>query len=189
LRPGCHFHIFLGVQGMVCVVFHSLHVFTRDFAVHLLNPAVLNFIAVAVVFFSGLFGRYLYSFLPRTMGGEQMAARDVEAELAKLGTLPAEVQPLLPTGPAPRTLAGLIGADRQTRRSLRKLGTLSVADDARALVVRRLRLQSRLHARQRPRKSSSGGSSSTARSPPSCTCCRRLHVVLSYMYAMSFASE
>lgn len=189
LSAWLHFHIWLGVQGMVCVTFHSLHLFTRDFAVHLLNPAVLNFIAVAVVFFSGLFGRYLYSFLPRTLGGEQMAARDVEAELAKLGTLPAEAQALLPKGPAPRTFGGLISADRETRRSLTLLGTLNVPADARALVERRLRLQSRLHALGAAEKIFQRW---IVLHRPLATIMYVLsvvHVVLSYMYAMSFASE
>src|SRR4051812_47132655 len=51
LSAWLHFHIFLGVLGFVCVVFHSLHLFTRNFAVNFGNPAVLNFIAVCVVFF------------------------------------------------------------------------------------------------------------------------------------------
>jgi amino acid permease len=33
---------------------------------------VLNFAAVTVVFCSGLFGRYLYSFVPHTPDGEQI---------------------------------------------------------------------------------------------------------------------
>ena len=57
LSSWLHFHIFLGVQGMVCVVFHSMHLFTRSFAVNLMNPAVLNFIAVTIVFCSGLSSR------------------------------------------------------------------------------------------------------------------------------------
>src|SRR5256885_10507721 len=46
LSAWLHLHIFLGVQGVVCVFFHSLHLFTRAYPIHLLNPAVLNLIAV-----------------------------------------------------------------------------------------------------------------------------------------------
>src|SRR2546429_439753 len=45
LSAWLHFHIFLGVGGVVAVTFHSLHLFTRGYGFNLLNPAVLNFIA------------------------------------------------------------------------------------------------------------------------------------------------
>ena len=124
LSAWLHFHIFLGVEGMVCVFFHSLHMFTRGYAVNLLNPAVLNFIAVSIVFFSGLFGRYLYSLIPHTLGGEQMAAGEVAAELGKLGPMPPEVEPLLKLKPAPKTFGGLISADLATRKALGALPAL-----------------------------------------------------------------
>ena len=188
LSAWLHFHIFLGVQGMVCVVFHSLHLFTRSFGVNLGNPAVLNFIAVCVVFFSGLFGRYLYSFLPRTLGGEQMAARDVEAELAKLGELPPEARALLPTGPAPRGFGALVSADRQTRAAISKLPSLKLPPQTHELIERRLRLQLRLHML-------SGAERIFQRwivlHRPLATVMYVLsvvHVVLSYMYAMSMTS-
>ncbi len=189
LSAWLHFHIFLGVQGFVCAVFHSLHMFTRAYAVNFMNPAVLNFIAVAVVFVSGLFGRYLYAFLPRTMGGEQMAARDVEAELGKLGALPAEVQPLLPSGPAPRALGALVSADFATRRSLGKLKGMQLKPEVAGLVERRLRLQLRLHALGAAEKIFQRW---IVLHRPLATIMYILsvvHVVLSYMYAMSYAAE
>jgi uncharacterized membrane protein HdeD (DUF308 family) len=70
LSTWLHFHIFAGVQGVVFVVFHSMHLFTREARVNLLNPAVINLIAVLVVFASGIFGRYLYGQLPRNEEGE-----------------------------------------------------------------------------------------------------------------------
>ena len=184
-----HFHIFLGVQGMVCVVFHSLHLFTRGYAVNLLNPAVLNLAAVAVVFFSGLFGRYLYSFIPHTLGGEQMAAREVEAELQQLGPVPAEVEPLLKASPPPRTFAGLISADLATRRALRSLPSLRLAPEVYALVGRRLKLQRRLHALTAAERVFQRW---IVLHRPLATVMYVLsvvHVVLSYMYAMSFTAE
>ena len=184
-----HFHIFLGVQGAVCVLFHSLHLFTRGYAVHLLNPAVLNFAAVTTVFFSGLFGRYLYSFIPHTLGGEQMAAKEVEAELMKLGPVSAELEPLVKLGVAPRTFGGLITADLATRRALRSLPSLSLKAEALSLVERRLKLQRRLHALTAAERVFQRW---IILHRPLATIMYVLsvvHVVLSYMYAMSFTAE
>jgi predicted ferric reductase len=189
LSAWLHFHIFLGVQGFVCVFFHSFHLFTRGYGVNLLNPAVLNFIAVTVVFFSGLYGRYMYSMLPRSMGGEQLAARDVEAELAKLGELPAEVQPLLPKGGVPRTFGALISEDLAVRASLRKLRAMNVAKEAAALVERRLKLQSRLHALGVAEKIFQRWIILHRPLASIMYILSIVHVVLSYMYAMSFTAE
>jgi hypothetical protein len=54
-----HFHIFLAVFGFVAAFFHSLHLFQKP-AINPLNPGFLNFVAVIVVFFSGIYGRYMY---------------------------------------------------------------------------------------------------------------------------------
>ena len=184
-----HFHIFLGVQGMVCVLFHSIHLFTRTYAVNLLNPAVLNFAAVTVVFVSGLFGRYLYSFIPHTAGGEQMAAREVEAELQKLGPVPTALEPLMKVSAPPRSFSGLITADFATRRALRSLPALKLEPAAFALVERRLKLQRRLHALAAAERVFQRW---IVLHRPLATVMYVLsvvHVVLSYMYAMSFSSE
>lgn len=189
LSAWLHFHIFLGVQGMVCVVFHSMHLFTRDYAVNLLNPAVLNFAAVAIVFASGIFGRYLYSFIPHTLGGEQMAAREVEAELQKLGAVPPEVEPLLKSSTTPRSFAGLISADFATRKALRALPSLKLTAETAALVERRLKLQRRLHALTAAERVFQRW---IVLHRPLATIMYILsvvHVVLSYMYAMSFTAE
>lgn len=189
LSAWLHFHIFLGVLGMLCVFFHSLHLFTRDYAVNLLNPAVLNFGAVSVVFFSGLFGRYLYSFVPHALGGEQMAAGEVEAELKAQGPMPAELEPLLRSGAAPRSFSGLISADLATRRALRSLGSLKLPPEAFVLVERRLKLQHRLHALTAAERVFQRW---IVLHRPLATIMYILsvvHVVLSYMYAMSFTAE
>lgn len=189
LSAWLHFHIFLAVQGFVCVVFHSLHLFTRSYGVNLMNPAVLNFIAVVIVFLSGLFGRYLYSFLPRTLGGEQMAARDVEAELSKLGALPASVQPLLPSGGVPRSFGGLVRADLDTRAALKKLSTLQLPADVSELVARRLKLQLRLHMLGAAEKIFQRWIVLHRPLASVMYILSVVHVVLSYMYAMSFTAE
>lgn len=189
LSAWLHFHIFLGVQGMVCVLFHSMHLFTRTYGVNWLNPAVLNFIAVVVVFTSGLFGRYLYSFLPRTLGGEQMAARDVESELGKLGALPAEAQALMPAGAVPRSFGGLVRADLGTRASLRKLSGLKLPPDVTELVQRRLKLQLRLHMLGAAEKIFQRWIVLHRPLASIMYILSIVHVVLSYMYAMSFTAE
>jgi hypothetical protein len=81
LSDWLYLHIFLGVQGMIFALFHSMHVFTRETAVQIMNPAVLNLIAVIIVFSSGIFGRYLYSFIPRTISGERRAIDEIDKEM------------------------------------------------------------------------------------------------------------
>jgi hypothetical protein len=189
LSAWLHFHIFLGVQGMLCVLFHSLHVFTRGYGVNLLNPAVLNFAAVAVVFFSGLFGRYLYSFIPHTLGGEQMAAGEVQVELEKLGAVPAEVEPLLKMSTPPATFAGLVSADFATRRALRSLPSFNLKADAFELLERRLKLQRRLHALTAAERIFQRWIVLHRPLASIMYILSIVHVVLSYMYAMSFTAE
>jgi hypothetical protein len=184
-----HFHIFLGVQGMVCVVFHSLHLFTRSYGFNWLNPAVLNFIAVVIVFCSGLFGRYIYSFLPRTMGGEQMAARDVEAEIAKLDEVPKQLQELLPKGPVPRGFGALVSADLATRRSLAELNRLQVPEQARALIERRLKLQLRLHALSGAERLFQRWIIAHRPLATIMYVLSAMHVVISYMYALAYSAK
>lgn len=70
-----HFHIFLAVQGGLGVLFHCWHLFGREAPVNPLNPAVLSGIGTVVVLCSGVFGRYLYSRLPRTQDGTSAAER------------------------------------------------------------------------------------------------------------------
>jgi hypothetical protein len=64
-----HFHIFLAVQGVMWAFFHASHVFTKAH-VSWLNPGFLDLMAVGVVFSSGIFGRYLYAYVPRHETGE-----------------------------------------------------------------------------------------------------------------------
>jgi len=138
-----HFHIFLALQAMVCVFFHCFHLFGRDAPLRLLNPGVLNLIAVLVVFGSGIFGRYLYSWLPRQIGGVQMGRKEVEAELAQIGAaFSAEVEALWQR-PAtePRGLVGLIRSDLATRRALRELRRLDLPAQQLAVAERKVRLE------------------------------------------------
>lgn len=144
LSSWLHFHIFLGVQGVVFVVFHSMHLFTREAPINWLNPAVVNLIAVLIVFFSGIFGRWLYAHVPHAMGGEQIAAREVEAELAKIDKIPPEVDALWRGAKIEAGLVGLIRADIAMRGALSKLRGMSLTAEQRALAERRVRLGRRL---------------------------------------------
>lgn len=153
LRSWLHFHIFCGLQGVLFVFFHCWPMlFARTGPVQWLNPGVLNALAVGLVFGSGLFGRYLYSMLPRARRGEQLAALDVREELQRqpIDSLPLEVRALCRADVDPVDYGdgflSLLRADWQTRRHLRSLGRLDLADDVRVLAERHLRLTRRLHA-------------------------------------------
>lgn len=147
LSAWLHFHIFMGVQGVVCVLFHSMHLFTRETTASLLNPAVANLAAVLIVFFSGIFGRYLYSLLPRALSGEQMAASEAEGELKSMSpSLPPAVEALWRDAPGARGLVDLIRADLRTRHALRTLRGMGLSPDVSALAERRVRLERRLAA-------------------------------------------
>lgn len=147
LSTWLHFHIFMGTQGLLLTLFHSSHLFSRDAPISWLNPGLLCFIAVIVVFSSGIFGRYMYSWLPRTMKGERMSEQEAERELAAASApLPQQVQAeLAAAGPPPSSgFVGLVKADLEARRARRRCLAL-VSDPAlRDLVDRRLVLQRRL---------------------------------------------
>jgi hypothetical protein len=110
------------------VTFHSLHLTT------LLNISGATLTLTLIVAASGAFGRYLYSWLPKSLSGERLDAHAIEAELARL-------QPIVAAGAgahrelaaaaaavesrAPLTgrmgLAALVAEDRRTRRALAAL--------------------------------------------------------------------
>ena len=146
LRYWLHFHIWLGVQGVVFVLFHSAHLFTKE-TIHWLNPGTVNLLAVLIVFSSGIFGRYLYSLMPRTIGGQQMMASEVEAEIAAEATeLPPAVSALWADAPKAAGFADLVRADLRTRSALSALKQIDISDELRALAKRRIQLERRLAA-------------------------------------------
>ena len=139
-----HFHIFLGCQGMLWVTFHSAQFLTGESGRSWLNPGVLNFFAVATVFASGLFGRYLYAQLPRAVGGEQMAMREVDAELAKLTQpISSDVAALWKDVPKGVGFLALVRASGATGRALRSLKKMDIPADQRDLAKRRILLERR----------------------------------------------
>lgn len=141
LRIWLNLHIFLAFQGFLFVVFHSLPMFTGSRFMWL-NPGVINFMAVCVVMVSGGFGRWLFAQVPRTLGGQHMAAKEVEAELRAMKIkLPASVTALYEGLPETRTIFGMVGAAQARRVAMAQLGRLDLEPDVRALAHRRLQLE------------------------------------------------
>jgi hypothetical protein len=126
LRTWLHVHIFLGLQGALLVTFHSIHLKTVS------NWAGLTIMCTLIVVGSGIFGRYLFSLIPKNISGERLSAREVEAELAALRPLfarsaqPAieaavvEVERATPLG-GKMTFAHLVQEDLRARRAFRHL--------------------------------------------------------------------
>lgn len=141
LRVWLHLHIFLALQGFLFVVFHSLPMFWGARFMWL-NPGVINFAGVCVVVASGIFGRWLFQQVPRTLGGRHMLARDVDAELAAMkADLPASVTRLWADEPTTTSLAGILGAAARRRAALRALHQLQLPAEVHALAHRRLVLE------------------------------------------------
>ncbi len=78
LSTWLHMHIFLGLQGAMLVTFHSAHLVTVS------NISGATLICTLVVVASGMFGRYLFSLLPKGVSGQRLTAREIEGELAEL---------------------------------------------------------------------------------------------------------
>jgi len=63
------FHIFCGFEGVILVVIHSLPMLFDPHVPPPLNPGLWSLAFVLIVFFSGLFGRYLFIWVPQTLDG------------------------------------------------------------------------------------------------------------------------
>jgi hypothetical protein len=81
LRHWLQFHIFMGLQGAMLVTFHSLHLKTFT------NIAGITLAITLIVVCSGIFGRYLFSLIPKNLNGERLGAREIEQELVELAPL------------------------------------------------------------------------------------------------------
>src|SRR5262245_54857487 len=68
-------HIFTGIVGPFLVVLHSSGKFH--------GLAGLVTLLTVLIVFSGFVGRYLYSAIPRTVGGTEMTARELELHIAQ----------------------------------------------------------------------------------------------------------
>lgn len=182
LSTWLHLHIFLGFQGMILVGFHSAHLFTREAPISPLNPGLLSFIFVLIVFFSGIFGRYMYSLLPRSIHGERMEMKDVNAELTALTDLPEAVLALSKQGAQPSGFFGLIRADLDARRARRALSAMSLSPEVRALAERRLLLERRMIAYQAANKIFSRWIVAHRPIAAMMYVLAAVHVILSYMF-------
>jgi len=78
IRTWLHVHIFLGLQGAMLVTFHSMHLQS------LVNLSGLTLAMTLVVVASGLFGRYLFSHLPKSVSGERLTKQEIEREIDAL---------------------------------------------------------------------------------------------------------
>jgi hypothetical protein len=132
LRSWLEFHIFLGIQGALCVAYHGLGL--RSWA----TIQGASYVLVGVVIASGIFGRYLYSCVPRAITGEVLQAEQASAEIAQLRLELAHANPEL-AARAEEILAGLppldrragagtvAAAGRRTRRALAEVSRLAEA--------------------------------------------------------------
>lgn len=134
-------HIFLGLQGILLTFVHCLPILWREGGLILVNPGMLNLYAVTVVFGSGVFGRYLYAQVPKTVGGQHLAARSVDAELASLGPVPDEIRSLWAHAPGAGSFLGVIRAGFARRRALRSLRRMKIDPKLRALAKYRVELE------------------------------------------------
>lgn len=69
LRTWLDLHIFLGLQGFVFVAYHSVGISVGA------NLAALNFGLVSIVVTTGIIGRYLHGWVPRSAVAERWFAR------------------------------------------------------------------------------------------------------------------
>lgn len=137
-----HLHIFLGLQGILFAYVHCLPLLWRHGWPIFVNPGMLNLYAVTVVFLSGLFGRYLYAQVPKTLGGQHLAARELDQELAALGPkLPKDLERLWKDAPGASGVFGVVTAGAARRRALREVNKTPLAPEVRALAERRIELE------------------------------------------------
>lgn len=134
-------HIFLGLQGILLTFIHCLPLLWRGGWPILVNPGMLNLYAVIVIFASGLFGRYLYAQVPKTLGGQHLEAKALDAEIGAIKDLPAEVSALWKDAPGARSFFGVLTASFARRRALGRLRTMKLAPEVASLARRRVVLE------------------------------------------------
>jgi hypothetical protein len=72
-------HIFLGIVGPLLVTFHT--------SGKLNGIVAIAFYSMWAMVLSGVFGRYLYAKIPRTISGNQMTLKEIEEELGAIVSL------------------------------------------------------------------------------------------------------
>lgn len=78
LRHWLRIHIFFGITGPILILLHS------TFRIGSLNGAIALF-SMALVFLSGIMGRYLYSKIHYGLGGQKARMADVKEKLVTAG--------------------------------------------------------------------------------------------------------
>ncbi|MCB9687875.1 MAG: hypothetical protein H6738_18870 [Alphaproteobacteria bacterium] len=142
LSTWLHLHIFLGLQGILLAYVHCLPLLWRHGWPILVNPGMLNLYAVTVVFLSGLFGRYLYAQVPKTLGGQHLQLKEVEEELASMTAgLPEGIRTLWEGAPAPTGFFGVISAGSVRQARLRDLRKVGLAPEVKELAARKITLE------------------------------------------------
>ncbi|MEQ1565808.1 MAG: hypothetical protein ABMA64_09240 [Myxococcota bacterium] len=134
-------HIFLGLQGVLLAYVHCLPMLWRHGWPMLLNPGLINLYLVTIVLVSGLFGRYLYAQVPKALGGQHLEAAALDAEIAALAPVPAEVAALWARAPEPRGLFGLVRAGFARRGALSALRRLNLQGPMKKAAYRRVVLE------------------------------------------------
>jgi hypothetical protein len=78
LRAWLDWHIFMGVQGGICITYHSARIDNWWSA-----PGA-GLIMMWIVLGSGVFGRYLFARVPRWVSGDALTSRQLDDELRML---------------------------------------------------------------------------------------------------------
>ncbi len=149
LRTWLDWHIFMGVQGGIFITYHGFRVTNWS------SAAGIGLALMWLVLGSGLFGRYLFSRVPRTLTGEVLAARALDRELAVLGEelaarLPEPLDLALPELARDAGVAATRAHGREVRAQIRRVScALAHLPDA-AHLIEVARRRARL-ARRRPR--------------------------------------
>ena len=72
IRYWLNYHIWMGVTGPVLVIFHTTFKFG--------GIVSISFWSMVAVALSGVFGRYIYIQIPRTLSGNAMTAKEIEEQ-------------------------------------------------------------------------------------------------------------
>ena len=76
LRDWLHFHIFLCLVGPYLILLHTTFRFG--------GVVAISFWSMAAVVSSGIFGRYIYAWIPKTINGRFVGAQDVRNQMREL---------------------------------------------------------------------------------------------------------
>jgi hypothetical protein len=154
LKHWLEVHIFLCTLGPFLVLLHTTFKFG--------GLVSISFWSMALVVASGIFGRYVYVWIPKTLNGRFLSAREMEEQKQELlhkveedaGISRAELAHLVGTAPPPdktgivravgRSLQHRWGRKRRTRRLSSDLAALGVTNPLLSDLVGRLEKESRV---------------------------------------------